>query len=134
MKKSLLSDALQISLMKFKKHPEYERYIHYSFIIQDNKIIEWGTNHKGIPAKHYGYCKKNNDPTFVPKIHSEIDAFKKAKGILNKSKIFEIINIRLNKEGQIRSSKPCVCCYYLLKELGCKTFHFTEDDGFKLIR
>ena len=130
MKKSLLIEALKIASKKFKNHSE--KYIHYSFIIQNNKIIEWGMNRPGHPAKHYGYNKKSIDPTFVAKIHAEIDAFQKAKGLLNKTKYFDIINIRVNKEGKLRISKPCICCFHLLKELGCRNFYYTNEEKFEI--
>lgn len=130
MKKSLLTDALRIVSAKFKNHTE--KYIHFSFIVQENKIIEYGVNRHTLPAKHWGYDKKCNDSTFVPKLHSEIDVYQRAKGLLNRNRHFNIINVRVNKEGKLRISKPCICCYNLLKELGCKDFYYTNNEFFEV--
>jgi hypothetical protein len=105
-------------------------YIHYTFIVQDNKIIEYGVNRPGEPPIHYGYHAFNG---YKPKIHSEIDAYKKAKGLLVPNKWFEIVNIRLNKQGKIRMSKPCFCCENILRELGCKKFYFSHNTGFAVL-
>lgn len=135
MKKSILVLAKSISLSKMHLHPELENFIHFSFIVQNNKIIEWGMNRRSIPPKHYGYNKRNtSDKNFVPKKHSEIDAYIKARDLLDKRKTFEMINVRLNKKGELRLSKPCFCCYELLKELGCKIFYYSDNSNFRFVR
>jgi hypothetical protein len=130
MKKSLLNLTLKISIEKLPLHPEIKHFLHYSFIIQENQIVEWATNNQYHPPIHYGYNKKEEDPTFVPKGHSEINAYKKAKGIMDKDKPFDIINIRLTNKKEIRLSKPCISCFDLLKELGCRRFYYSSPIGF----
>lgn len=131
MKKSLIHASLAIAHSKKESHPEFQHFIHFTFIVQDNKIVEWGRNHKGEPALHHGY---RHGKDFQSKIHSEMDAYKKAKGLLDKTKPFEIINIRLNKKGLLRLSKPCKCCFNLMKEFGCRTFYYSSEIGFLKIR
>jgi hypothetical protein len=126
MKKSLLKLALHTANKMLYKHPQFNHYIHFAFLVQNEKIISIGKNHLGIPPKHLGYHKRIND---VPKTHAEWDAYKKGKGLLDKSKPFECINIRLNKKGELKLSKPCCCCYDVLKELGCKKFYYSWDNG-----
>jgi hypothetical protein len=130
MKKSLLGLSLRISREKLPLHPEIKHFLHYSFIIQNNKIVEWATNNRHHHPIHYGYNKNNTDPDFVPKGHSEINAYKRARGLLDKDKPFDIINIRLSKKKEIRLSKPCVGCFDLLKELGCRRFYYSSPIGF----
>ncbi len=129
MKKSIIEEAVKIAKKKLKDHPEFLHFPHYSFIIQGNKLVEWATNNRGVPPIHYGYNQKTLDKTFVPKLHSEVWAYKRARGLLTKAP-FEIINIRLNRYGEIRLSKPCKCCYGLLTALGCKRFYFSSANGF----
>lgn len=130
MKKSLLKEAINISCNKILLHPEYDHYIHYSFIIQNNKIVEWGTNNRLVPAIHFGYQARLNDLNYTPKMHSEFMAYRKAKGLMRRNKEFEMINIRLNKNKELRISKPCDCCFSIMKELGCKRFYYSEKNGF----
>jgi tRNA(Arg) A34 adenosine deaminase TadA len=131
MKKSLLKLALNIAKAKVDNHTEYWR--HYTFIVQDNKIVSWSPNQDSDPPVHYGYKArfKRMDAGYRPKIHSEIACYRKAKGILDR-KPFEIINIRLNKHKVMRLSKPCICCYSLLQELGCSKFYYSSDYGFQV--
>ena len=124
MKKKVIQECLDISIRNNNplNHPQWACYKHFSFIIQRNKIVDWGTNRAGTPFANMGYeahCK----------IHSEVEAYRKARGIMDKSLPFEVVNIRLIKNGQIRSSCPCKCCWNFLKNLGCKQISFTTDMG-----
>lgn len=128
MKKSILQSIVRIAREKLSDHPELEHFPHYSFVIQNNRVVEWATNVNHIPPVHYGY-KKIGDDSFKSKFHAEIFAWKKARGLLN-GESFEIINLRLNKKGSLRLSKPCEACYSLMCELGCKKFYYSADIGF----
>lgn len=129
MKKSILQSAYRIAKEKLSLHPEYENFPHYSFIVQNNKIVEWATNANHTPPIWYGYHARCSDSSFVPKYHSEIFAWKKARGLLGNNS-FEIINLRLNKKGFLRLSKPCQPCYFLMKELNCNKFYYSSDMEF----
>lgn len=127
MKNSLINHCLKIArdVVHDKKHPQYECYKHFTFIISDNQLVEWGMNRSG-PPKH-GYQPHQ-------KIHSENMAWNKARGIMDRKKTFEILNIRLNKRGDLKISKPCNCCVSFLRNLGCNRAWFSTDAGFaKLI-
>lgn len=124
MKKLLLEETLKIARKGLKTHPEFNNFPHWSFIVFKNKIISFGVNKKQIPPKHFGY-HQHSDPTFLPKFHSELDALKKSKIKDN----FNVINIRLNKQGQTRNSMPCKNCRILLRNFGCKKVYFTTEIG-----
>lgn len=130
MKKSLLDAALKIARDTLNKHPEYRHFMHWSFIIQNNKIVDWSTNDSGIPPIHFGYRSRLQNNEVAEKKHAEFKVFFKCRGLINFDKRWDVINIRLNKTGELRMSKPCVCCYGLLKEFGCSTIYFTTNYGF----
>lgn len=125
MKRSLLQEALRIAVRKNtpETHEEWENYIHFTFVVQRNKIVEWGTNRSGRASIMHGF-----DPV-RHKIHSEIDAFGKARGLLNKNEPFEVINVRLNRSNDTRLSAPCKCCTAFLNSIGCRKTWFTTDAG-----
>ena len=123
MKQRLFVICTDIALANNHKHPETDAYHHFSFIIQSNKIIEWGTNKKADALYYLGY------PSYS-KMHSEVDAYRKAKGLLDKSIPFEVLNIRLTqKTNKLRNSMPCKCCFNFLKNLGCKRVWYSTDFG-----
>jgi len=124
MKTKVLHSCLRIAIEHNtpSKHPEWYAYKHFSFVIQQNRIVEWGTNRRGSALTFLGYEPHQ-------KIHSEVDAYFKARGIMTKGIPFEVVNIRLNKSHVLRASNPCRCCYQFLKNLGCKGIFFTTDIG-----
>lgn len=119
MKRKILEACLRKAIEYLPKHGE--PYRHYTFVICKNKIIEWGLNRRGSPLTFLGYA----DHT---KMHSEVDAYFKAKGLLDKQS-FEVVNIRLNMDGSIKNSQPCSCCCEFLKNFKCNRVWFTTGMG-----
>ena len=123
MKKYILEECHRIALnnIKQKKHPQWDCYKHFSFIIQNGKIIEWGMNRSAEPL--IGYPEWG-------KLHAECDAYFKAKGLLDTSDPFGVINIRMGINGNLKISKPCNCCQQFLKRLNCREIWFSTELGF----
>ncbi len=130
MKNGLLREALRIAREKLPGHPQFSYWPHYCFIIQNNSIIDWGYNTTQEP-KHLSYSNQLDGGK--SKTHAELNAYRRAKGILNHNKSFECINIRLNRQGEIRSSAPCKCCFTFLQTVGCSQCWFSTDVGFAKI-
>ena len=124
MKKAILKECLRIALRRntVELHSEYGRYHHFSFIVQNNTIIEYGTNHGNKNQYSRFYYDRS-------KVHAEACAYKKAKGLLS-NEPFEIVNIRLSKSGDLRLSKPCICCVNFLTVVGATSVWFSTADGF----
>lgn len=119
MNNQILFTCLVIARHYLPKHSRKNGYKHYSFVIQKNALMEWATNKSGPPLKMLGYEE-------FQMLHSETQAYKKAKGLLHKEP-FEVINIRLNSKGEMKISKPCSCCIAFLKSVGCKKIWFSAD-------
>jgi len=118
MKRKILDICLNIAIRNLPNNTE--PYCHYTFLVQRNSIVEWGKNRRGPPLTFLGYESHT-------KMHSEVDAYFKAKGIMIKNEPFEAVNIRLTKTGSIKNSCPCKCCLAFLKGLKCKRVWFTTD-------
>ena len=133
MKKSILRDCLRISRNKICVHPEYNTYgfLHFSFFIQDNKIIELGMNRTEFSfykdkLQFFGYPNGSNR-------HAELDCYFKSKGHpdFDLDFPFECVNIRLNRKGQLRNSAPCSVCAENLFTFGATHVYFTTENGFE---
>jgi tRNA(Arg) A34 adenosine deaminase TadA len=129
MRKKVIRQCLEHARKTLHSHPEYKHYPHWTFIIQDEKIVEIGMNNSGNPpGKFAGYSRRLQwGPA---KNHSELNAYRRAKGLLNHQKPWEAVNIRLNRNGELRDSKPCVCCNGFIRANGCKRVTFSTDIGF----
>lgn len=126
MKTTILRECVRLS--KEKNAKRVAQFRHYAFIIQKNKIVDWGVNvSKAEPLTQFGYPQRSG-------IHAETNAYRKAKGILDQDAPFEVVNIRLNRRGDLKLSKPCSCCYNFLKELGCSFVWFSTDVGFAKLK
>ena len=94
---------------------------HVSFILYKSRIISVGMNcfktHPG--AKKIGYM--------YDEMHSEFDAFRKVPRSLRGKKL-HLLNVRFNKFGDMRMSRPCCLCEQWCKEI-FSTIHYTTNEG-----
>lgn len=121
--KSVLAECLKRALSKNnpKDHPDWGCYHHFSFIVQNDKILAWGPNMPGPARPSYSGIRK---------IHSEAAAYQRGRGKLTRGKPWAIVNLRLSKDGQLRISKPCHCCQSFLRAAGVGKIYFTTEAGF----
>ena len=97
---------------------------HWTFVFQFGRLVEWGRNTKTITAlSHLGY-----DPEYQF-AHAEPIALRRAWGLLDKSKGFTIVNVRLLANGKLAISKPCQVCFPLIVASGCTECFWTTSDG-----
>jgi hypothetical protein len=129
MKKKLLAQCLRIAQDNLENHPQ-KLFFHWAFIIQNNKILGYSVNMNGEPPVHFGYHQRIRSPEkAAPKLHAEYVVFKKCRGLIEFTKRWDVVNIRLNKSGNPQMSAPCNCCYMFLTELGCHSFWYTTACG-----
>lgn len=119
MKRALLTEAMKISLDNLEDHPRYGGFAHFSFLVQNNKILEWSTNIIGTDEYRYR--------------HAEVRVLRKARGIMSIRNPFDVINTRLNRIGKMRNSYPCKRCRLALRLVGCHSVWYTNDYGWEKI-
>ncbi len=105
-------------------HNQFMHHPHTTFVVQGNKIIEWGENRTGDPPIYFGYTKQSE----APKLHAELVAYRRARGILLPGD-FDLVNILLNKQGEVKTSAPCEVCQSWLREVGCRAVWFSTPNG-----
>lgn len=98
---------------------------HVSMIFHKKQLISVGTNSfKTHPeAKKLGYRYEE--------MHSELDAYTKISR-LYKGKKLTLVNVRFNKNGELRMSKPCTLCTAWCCEIFHNIFYTTNDGLIKL--
>ena len=97
---------------------------HFSFIFDNNKLINIGinnynTNNKFIYSLNYG----------VKKLHSEVAAVYKYRRNLEKLKGTILVNVRVNYKGEFKMAKPCEICQQWIKLIGFKKIYYTDWNG-----
>lgn len=100
------------------------RYKHFTFITNGNYIASIGVNNK---YKTHPIANKYGHRFFS--VHSEINAISKFPYNIQYLRKFSLINIRLNKKGELRLSKPCLSCAKLICELKITNVFFSNNYG-----
>jgi hypothetical protein len=124
-KKSVLFDCLRMANQSLEDHQD--QFKHFSFVIQENRIVALGKNRYTLHTKVRGYPSN-------AKIHSEVSALKRAHLNGKSGKKFSLVNIRINRFREFRRSKPCSCCEFYLRLFGCKEVWYTTYSGFERMR
>lgn len=128
-RKALLSSILQICQRERSSHPQHDHFMHWTFLIRNNKIISKGVNRDCEPCRKYGYhaaAPAGETRNFKPKWHSELDSVKGCRDNLAGA---VVVNVRLNKQGEQRLSMPCTACRNLLNVVNVSKVIFTTEFG-----
>lgn len=124
MKNTILRETMRLTIDKMAKlnRSGMPKNTHFTYIIIDNQIVEYGVNRYQDIPKHWGY-----DITFQG-LHSEMCAYIRGCGLL-KGKQFSIVNIRLDNQLHMKIAKPCEHCERMMVSLGCRECVYTTLDG-----
>lgn len=131
MKRSLLNEAVRIAVSSSKRLAGV-KFTHWSFIVQRNKLLDGSPMKLTEPPVHFGYrdiMRRKEPDRPHPWVHSELAAYKKAIGIMDRDKPFECINVAFTERGIVRMSCPCGACQSFLKAVGCSKVYFTTAGG-----
>lgn len=109
------------------------RCFHLSFIWYKNRLVSVGQNTIKTHTHHKFNPKINTEGENVSefkKTCSEFNSLNKIRRLTNIpfSKC-TLINIRINRNGQLSNSRPCVSCDSLLNYLNIKEIFFTNNEG-----
>ena len=119
----MIDQSLTIALRDLARRNA--RWLHWSFVFQRG-LVEWGVNLVGTPS---GYQKLGYHPE-RHYLHSEVTAWNKAVGLMDRRRPWSMVNVRLNRQGEVRMARPCQVCEAYMRSCGCREVHYTTDDGF----
>lgn len=98
------------------------RCFHVAFILKKKRIISIGWN----KSSTHPLTKKYNYQPFA-KTHAELAAVIRL-GEMDCSD-FDMAVLRINKNDKIDSSKPCVGCSHMIKQLNFRNVYYTSANG-----
>ena len=112
-----IAKPISMALNRQKKHA--------SLIIYKRKIIAIGQNifktHPDTIRLGYKFGE----------MHSELDAFRKVSKKFRNKKLI-LVNVRFNRFGEFRNSKPCPVCSKWCSEIFHKIY-YTTNDGLNIL-
>lgn len=120
----MLSKRLQtriIHVARLNEDRVQRRHRHFSFVCVRSRIIAVGFAQK---AKTHNKASK-----WFPynSIHSEFDVLRKLNCKLPYGAY--VVNVRLGADGNLKLSRPCVCCTRMLIELGIQRLFYSNSNG-----
>ena len=109
------------------------RNLHLSFIIYKGRIISIGQNSKKTHPMNLRNRKINKEGVDISSFRgscSEWNAISRLKNLTNipAHKCY-LINIRVNKNNEIRMSMPCSSCLKLLSFFNIKKVYYSNENG-----
>lgn len=116
---------------------ETQKYNHFAFLFERNKMISVGQNNmKDISAKalYFANMFKVRKLKKYSFIHAEIDCIKKLWGRKYISGREKLVVIRIGKSGKLFNSKPCDSCNKILSCLGLDKIWYSIDNGFDYLK
>lgn len=121
-----MTDYIRLARASVTKHSR-----HVSFLLYRNRIASIGINNpfKTHPRnRKYNFRGRNDeDISHFVGIHSELSAVIKL-GEEDLSK-YDLVNVRINKNGNVSLSKPCNGCTDMINQLGIRKVLYTNDAG-----
>mgnify|MGYP003394809941 CR=1 FL=1 len=124
--------AIKLFPDRYKTHKSRNFY-HFSFIFHRNRLLTIGVNSQDKPnakalffAKRFGIKRKIE----FPYIHSEISGICKLWGNYHIDGSVKFVNVRINRFGELKNSKPCDDCSTVLTALGINEIYYSTNEGF----
>jgi len=89
------------------------------------RIVSYATNSRKTHPLQAQYARRTGKPQKVA-LHAEIAGLIRAR-----DDVETVIVARINKNGELRNSKPCPVCFLALEEAGVSEVWFSTDQGFE---
>ena len=109
------------------------RCYHYCAAFDGTRMIEFARNNPvKMSTKAFRMGQRFNIPKYLeyPYVHSESHLISKLLDRYNSiDPNWSICVLRINRQGLILGSKPCINCDKLLKAVGLNTIYYSTDDG-----
>lgn len=119
--------------VRYENHRVGNSY-HFTICFRRNTPIAIGLNNPHCPspkelflAKKFGLKKRLR----FPFIHSETDAIQKLWSKTRIDSSIKLVNVRLNKFGQLKNARPCDECRIILNALNITDVYYSTDSGFE---
>lgn len=120
-----LKRLTEISKAIIGRNKKHQKCDHISFIFKKSKLLSIGSN----KYKTHPKTKDYNYHDFAG-IHSELDAtLKLGLSDAGTAKGLTIVNVRIDKNGNVCNSAPCPGCSDLIKTLSFKEVFYTNNSG-----
>jgi hypothetical protein len=106
------------------------KFFHFAFGYHNNNLLAIGQN---MPDKTHTRAMKIAErfqtQINYPYLHAETDLISRLWNKYHIDENLKVVIIRLNKNAQLRNSKPCEKCSKIMKCLGITQIYWSTNDG-----
>lgn len=132
----ILKKSISIAYSLFLPSREQESY-HFSFGFHGSKLIGMGQNEPFRPngrAMKIAKIFSNHHFQEFPYLHSETDLIGRLWGKMYLDRKVALVNIRLNRHGKLRKSRPCKNCQLILDSFNIENVLWSNNqNGFSKV-
>lgn len=108
------------------------KFFHFAFGYKKNRLLAIGQNN---PEKTHPQAlilsKRFNTKLEHPYLHAETDLISRLWGKHYIDDTLKMVIVRLNKQGELRCSKPCERCQQIINALGITKIWWSDENGFE---
>lgn len=106
------------------------RCAHFAFLVKKSRIMHMGQNSCKTHPKtlEYNYDNYNDN---LCRIHAEFNVLVRGS-IKEKTEDlshYELINIRIDRKGNINNGRPCPGCRHVAQQFGIKHIYYSTAEG-----
>jgi hypothetical protein len=132
---NIIEQSIDIALTLLPKAKESRntknKFFHFAFGYKKNRLLAIGQNN---PEKTHPQAlilsKRFNTKLEHPYLHAETDLISRLWGKYYIDDSLKMIIVRLNKQGQLRCSKPCDRCQQVINSLGINKVWWSNGNLF----
>lgn len=136
LKQKKLQKFVEIAKAMQPIHHSYPtiRTFHVTFAIHKQRTIAIGINnyktHPNIKKLNY-QSEEGEDLRDIARVHSEFNCISKLQNKIDTESFDDIVfvNIRLDRMGNVKYSRPCNGCTHLMNQVGYKKIYYSGDCG-----
>lgn len=130
----IASRSVSIALDNFTEFYEGSgnKVYHFAFGWRKNDLIAVGQNKMDYESpKALWFAKRFNNEKQIkyPYLHAEVDLVSKMWGKFHINSSIKIVVVRVNKNGELKNSKPCDSCMNILDTLGVTRLCWSDEKG-----
>lgn len=128
----ILDKAIKVSYRRWKPDP-LVRCFHFACAFDNNKIIATAYNNPvKMSRKAHRIGQQFNIPTYMEFSYPHAESHLVSKLLDRYNSIdtnWKIVVLRINREGKILLSKPCINCQKILDALNLNQIYYSNNDG-----
>lgn len=130
--KQSISIALSLLPKAKSSRKTKNKFFHFAFGYHGNKLLAIGQNQPDkTNPKALKIEKKFNIKNHYPYLHAETDLISRLWNEYRIDSNLTMVIIRLNKNGELRNSKPCAKCSKIIQSLGITDLYWSINDDVK---